>query len=87
MKSKKKELERRAETSDKKLILFDMMIDIAEEEFKILIRKKSLPEQPIDSKSNESKSSTDHALKSDIISLQTPIIDLENIKTSLSSLI
>ena len=43
----KKELEKRAETADKKVIFFDMMIDIAEEEFKIPIRKKSLPEQSV----------------------------------------
>ena len=53
LEKQKKELEKRAETSDKKVILFDMMIDIAEEEFKIPIRKKSLPEQSIDSKSNK----------------------------------
>lgn len=53
LEKQKKELEKRAETSDKKVILFDMMIDIAEEEFKIPIRKKPLPEQSIDSKSNK----------------------------------
>ena len=36
--------EHRAERADKKVILFDMMIDIAEEEFKIPIRKKPKPE-------------------------------------------
>ena len=45
LEKQKKELEKRAETSDKKVILFDMMIDIAEEEFKIPIRKKSLPKK------------------------------------------
>ena len=33
-----------ADRADKKVILFDMMIDIAEEEFNIPIRKKSSPE-------------------------------------------
>jgi len=55
LEKQKKELEKRVETSDKKVILFDMMIDIAEEEFKIPIRKKSLPEQLIDSKSSKKK--------------------------------
>ena len=32
-----------AERADKKAILFDMMIDIAEKEFKIPIRKKQEP--------------------------------------------
>ena len=36
--------EHRADRADKKVILFDMMIDIAEEEFKIPIRKKPKPE-------------------------------------------
>jgi len=53
LEKQKKELENRVERSDKKVILFDMMIDIAEEEFKIPIRKKSLPEQSIDSKSKK----------------------------------
>lgn len=33
-----------AERADKKAIIFDMMIDIAEEEFNIPIRKKHVPE-------------------------------------------
>ncbi|WP_040417216.1 helix-turn-helix domain-containing protein, partial [Cyclobacterium qasimii] len=44
LEKQKKELERQVHTADKKAIFFDMMIDIAEEEFKIPIRKKSLPE-------------------------------------------
>ena len=51
----KKELEKKADTADKKVIFFDMMIDIAEEEFKIPIRKKSLPEQSIDTKPSKKK--------------------------------
>ena len=42
-------LEKQAETSDKKAIFFDMMIDMAEKEFNIPIRKNSLPEQSTDS--------------------------------------
>jgi transposase-like protein len=45
LEKQKKELEIKVERADKKVILFDMMIDIAEKEFKIPIRKKSLPEQ------------------------------------------
>ncbi len=37
-------LEHQVEQSEKKAILFDMMIDIAEQEFKIPIRKKFKPE-------------------------------------------
>ena len=37
-------LEKQAEDSDKKAIFFDMMIDMAEKEFNIAIRKNSLPE-------------------------------------------
>lgn len=38
-------LERQAFVADKKAIIFDMMIDIAEQEYKIDIRKNSPPEQ------------------------------------------
>jgi len=38
-------LEKQAEQSDKKVILFDMMITLAEKEFDIPIRKKFKPEQ------------------------------------------
>ncbi len=38
-------LEKQLENSDKKAIFFDTMIDMAEKEFKISIRKKCLPEQ------------------------------------------
>jgi transposase len=38
-------LERQAFIADKKAIIFDMMIDIAEEEYKIDIRNNSPPEQ------------------------------------------
>ena len=45
-------LEKQAENSDKKAIFFDMMIDMAEKEFNIPIRKNSLPEQSTDSQEN-----------------------------------
>lgn len=44
-----------ASRADKKAILFDMMIDIAEEEFNIPIRKKSVPELSKDLAKNNNK--------------------------------
>ena len=44
LKKQKAFLEKQVEHSDKKVILFDMMISIAEEEFNIPIRKKYKPE-------------------------------------------
>lgn len=38
-------LEKQVEQADKKSIIFDMMIDLAEKEYNISIRKNSLPEQ------------------------------------------
>jgi len=38
-------LEHQVDRSDRKAVLFDMMIDLAEKEFNIPIRKKCLPEQ------------------------------------------
>lgn len=38
-------LEHRVDRADRKAVLFDMMIDLAEKEFNIPIRKKCLPEQ------------------------------------------
>lgn len=55
LEKQKKELEKKAEIADKKVIFFDMMIDIAEEEFKIPIRKKYSPEQSIDIKAKNKK--------------------------------
>tara|TARA_Y100001947_G_scaffold117761_1_gene101845 strand:+ start:85 stop:519 length:435 start_codon:yes stop_codon:yes gene_type:complete len=55
LEKQKKELEKQVENADKKAIFFDMMIDIAEDELKIPIRKKSLPQQLIDSKLNKKK--------------------------------
>lgn len=40
-------LKKQVERADKKAIIFDMMIDLAEKEFKIPIRKKCSPEQSI----------------------------------------
>jgi len=51
----KASLEKKLEATDKKAIFFDMMIDIAEQELKVPIRKKSLPEQLISSKLNKKK--------------------------------
>ena len=45
LKKQKAFLEKQVERSDKKVILFDMMISIAEKEFDIPIRKKFKPEQ------------------------------------------
>lgn len=38
-------LEHQAQVSDKKAVIFDMMIDLAEKEYQIDIRKNSQPEQ------------------------------------------
>lgn len=48
-------LEKQVESSDKKSIIFDMMIDLAEKEYNIPIRKNSLPEQSIFTKKNTKK--------------------------------
>ena len=45
LEKQKKQLEHQVERSDKKAIIFDMMIDLAEKEYNIAIRKNSLPEQ------------------------------------------
>ena len=45
LEKQKNSLEKQVETAEQKAIFFDMMIDIAEKELKIPIRKKSLPEQ------------------------------------------
>jgi transposase-like protein len=49
LEKQKKLLERQVEQADKKSIIFDMMIDIAEKEYNIPIRKNSLPGQSTDS--------------------------------------
>ena len=48
-------LEDLVERSDKKAIIFDMMIDIAEKEYNISIRKNSSPEQSISTEKNIKK--------------------------------
>ncbi len=48
-------LEKQAEQSDKKAIIFDMMIDLAEKEYNIAIRKNSSPDQSTHSKENKKK--------------------------------
>lgn len=48
-------LEREAYVADKKAIIFDMMIDIAEQEYKIDIRKNLPPEQSTNSKKKNNK--------------------------------
>lgn len=48
-------LERQAFVADKKAILFDMMIDLAEKEYRIDIRKNSAPEQSITSNKKSNK--------------------------------
>jgi hypothetical protein len=48
-------LEDQVERSDKKAIIFDMMIDIAEKEYNISIQKNSLPEQSISTEKNTKK--------------------------------
>ena len=48
-------LEKQVETSDKKAIIFDMMITLAEKEFNIPIRKKCSPEQSISIEKKEKK--------------------------------
>lgn len=45
LEKQKAKLEREVENSDKKAIIFDMMISLAEKEYNIPIRKKCLPEQ------------------------------------------
>ena len=49
-------LENQVEQSDKKAIIFDMMIDIAEKEYNISIRKNSSPEQSTSIEKNIKKS-------------------------------
>lgn len=45
-------LAKQAEQSDMKAAFFDMMVDMAEKEYNISIRKNSLPDQSTDSVSN-----------------------------------
>ncbi|AEV31984.1 helix-turn-helix domain-containing protein [Owenweeksia hongkongensis] len=55
LEKQKKQLEHQIERADKKAIIFDMMIDIAEKEYNIPIRKNSLPEQSTNTKNTTKK--------------------------------
>lgn len=48
-------LEHQVDRADRKVVLFDMMIELAEEEFKIPIRKKFSPEQSTEVVKKEKK--------------------------------
>ena len=48
-------LEHQVDRADKKAIIFDMMIDLAEKEYNISIRKNSSPEQSTSTKKNIKK--------------------------------
>ncbi|MDG1147069.1 MAG: hypothetical protein P8N52_02060 [Crocinitomicaceae bacterium] len=55
LEKQKKHLEKQVEKADKKSIIFDMIIDMAEKEYNIPIRKNSSPEQSTLSKKNSKK--------------------------------
>ena len=55
LEKKNKLLEHQVSQADKKAIIFDMMIEIAEKEYNIPIRKNSLPEQSIITKKTTKK--------------------------------
>lgn len=55
LEKQKKFLEKQVETADKKAIIFDMLIDLAEKEYNIPIRKNSLPKQLTTSKKKNKK--------------------------------
>jgi transposase-like protein len=55
LEKQKNRLEDQLKRSDDKAIIFDMMIDIAEKEYNIPIRKNSSPEQSKPSKKNTKK--------------------------------
>lgn len=55
LEKEKNRLEDQLKKSDHKAIIFDMMIDIAEKEYNIPIRKNSLPEQSKASKKSTKK--------------------------------
>jgi len=48
-------LEKQVEQSDKKAVIFDMMIGLAEKEYNISIRKNSCPEQSTSTEKNTKK--------------------------------
>lgn len=53
LEKQKKLLENQLNTAEKKTIIFDMMIEIAEKEYNIPIRKNSLPKQSRDLKKSK----------------------------------
>jgi len=55
LEKQKSMLEKQVEKADKKSIIFDYMIDLAEKEYNISIRKNSSPDQSISSKKNTKK--------------------------------
>lgn len=55
LEKQKNRLESEAQQSDKKAIIFDMMIDLAEKEYNIDIRKNSSPEQSINTSESKRK--------------------------------
>ncbi len=55
LEKQKARLQKQVEQADKKAIIFDIMIDIAEKEYNIPIRKKSSPVQSDSSKENTNK--------------------------------
>jgi transposase len=55
LEKQKAQLESQVGRADKKAIIFDMMIDLAEKEYNIPIRKNSLPEQSTSTKRNTKK--------------------------------
>ena len=55
LEKQKKFLEHQVDRADRKAVLFDMMIELAEEEFKIPIRKKCSPEQSTEVVNKEKK--------------------------------
>lgn len=55
LEKQKKRLEYQVGQADKKAIIFDIMIDLAEKEYNVPIRKKSLPEQSTSSEKNTKK--------------------------------
>ncbi len=55
LEKQKNRLEDQLKRSDDKAVIFDMMIDIAEKEYNIPIRKNSSPEQSTPSKKNDKK--------------------------------
>lgn len=55
LKKQKALLEKQVEQADKKAVIFDIMIDIAEKEYNIPIRKNSSPDQSTSTKKNTKK--------------------------------